>query len=302
MKKIKKIVRKSSFMTMALYLFRNVAYKLNPEWVVKINFKRRAGYTPNLDNPKSFNEKLQWLKLYWRDPKASRCSDKYSVREYVKSCGYEHILNSLIGVYDNVNDINFDTLPNKFVLKATHGSGMNIICTDKSRLDIKKTKKTMDKWLKQNYYYHSFEWVYKDIKPRIICEKFIETKDKKPPKDYKLFCFDGIPKMLFVASNRGKGTTKFDFYDCNWELLNLKQHYPNSGQKEDKPKELEEMLTIASRLSEGFPQVRIDFFCENGEILLSEMTFFHFSGNQPFEPIEYDYKMGEWLQLPHYKV
>lgn len=295
---MKNLIRKSTLMMKFIYLFRKIAHKVNPEWIIKVNFKKRVGYTANLKAPKTFNEKLQWLKLYWREPKAAQCADKYGVRQYVSNQGYEHILNRLIDVYEEVDNIDFDSLPNKFVLKATHGSGMNIICTDKSKLDIQKSKKLMKKWLKQNYYFHSFEWVYKDIKPRIICEEYIETIDGKAPKDYKIFCFDGVPKMLFVASNRGKGTTKFDFYTCDWELLDLKQHYPRSGKQEERPVALEEMLSIATGLSKGFPHVRIDFFYESGKILLSEMTFFHFSGTQPFEPIDYDYKMGEWLVLP----
>lgn len=278
---------------------RTQAYNIYPKLITKIDFKRNAGYWPNLKNPVTFNEKLTWLKLYWRDPKAIQCADKYGVREFVRERGLVDILIELYGVYDNVEDIDFEQLPTKFALKVTHGCGYNVICTDKEKLNWEEIKRKVLYWQGLNYYDHSLEWVYKDIKPRIICEKFIETSDGKPPKDYKVFCFNGEPKMLFVASDRVNNQTKFDYYTCEWEHLTVKNHYANSSGELPRPAELEQILEMSRKLSEGFPHVRVDFYIEEGRIIFGEMTFFHFSGNQPFEPFQYDIDFGKYLTLPY---
>jgi len=258
-----------------------------------------VGYVPDLKNPKSFNEKLQWLKLHWRDPKATQCADKYSVRHYVIEQGYGDILNNLLGVYDNVDDINFDSLPNKFVLKATHGSGMNIICKDKSKLDINNAKKMMMKWLKQNYYYHSFEWVYKDIRPRIVCEEFLEDSEYKDLIDYKFMCFNGEIRCLFICSDRDNiAGLKVDFYDMDWKLMPFYRYYPNSGNKIEKPEGFDRMIEYAKILSRPFPFVRVDFYQVNGKIFFGELTFFPGSGMEYFKPELYDYRFGDWIKLP----
>jgi|LSQX01.1.fsa_nt_gb hypothetical protein len=262
-------------------------------------FLKKVGYKLDLENPRSYNEKIQWMKLYWHDPRLTVCMDKYAVREYVESKGLGYILNDIINVYESVDDIDFDSLPNKFVLKANHGSGWNIICTDKSNLDWKSSKWKLKRWMNDNFYYHGYEWGYLGIKPKITCEKFIETTDGKPLKDYKVFCFDGEPKMLFVASDRMNYQTKFDFYTCDWEYIPVKNYYPNSSQKLPRPKELDEVLDISRKLSQGFPHVRIDVYIESGRIIFGEMTFGHFSGLRPFEPQEYDFEFGKYFRLPH---
>lgn len=277
-------------------IMRFTLFRFFPKTTLRIEYKRLTGYKLNINNPRSYNEKLQWLKLNWYDPEATRCADKYLVREFVKERGLGHLLNDLYGVFENIDDINLDKLPNEFVIKVTHGCGQNIICKDKSKLNWDLEKKKLKKWLKENHYYKSLEWVYRDIKPRIIIEKLIQTADGKPPKDYKIFCFNGEPKFLFVASDRGIAT-KFDFYDCDWNLLDVKQHYPNSGKVLPKPNKLEEVLNYSRILSKGFPHVRIDFYIENDVIIFGECTFFHFSGTQKFEPNEFDYKIGEYLDL-----
>ena len=302
---IKKKIKKNSSLAVYLYLrakcyINKFYYKNNLEKYLKNRFIRNVGYIPNITNPKSYNEKLQWLKLNWYNPLAAKCADKYTVREYVKDKGLENILNNLYGVFESTSEINIDKFPEKFVLKTTHGSGMNIICPDKKNFDWRNAKKQLERWLKLNYYYLGGEWVYKDLKPRIICEEFIETIDNKPPKDYKIFCFNGKPHLLFVASDRGI-STKFDFYTCDWKRIPLKQHYPNSNTELEKPRALEEMLSIAEKLSEGFPHVRVDFYYEQERVIFGEMTFFHFGGTQPFEPVEYDYILGELLDLQEIK-
>lgn len=276
---------------------RYVAFKLLPKTTIMFEFRRHAGYWPNLRNPRSFNEKIQWLKLYWYNPKATICADKFLVRGYVEKCGLGHILNDLYGVYDNTDEIELENLPNEFVMKVTHGCGQNLICNAKTKIDWGVEKNKFRKWLKTSHYYDSLEWVYKDIKPRIVVEKLIKTSDGKPPKDYKVFCFNGEPKCLFVASDRGEGTTKFDFFDLDWNHIPVKNHYPNSEVNIVKPKELDEILEYSRILSSGFPHVRIDFYIEQNKVIFGECTFFHFSGSEPFKPLDYDFKMGEFLDF-----
>lgn len=273
-------------------------FLLHPEKTLKFIFKHRVGYNLDLLEPKTFNQKLQWLKLYWRDPRAPLYADKYSARHIVSKKGLSSILNDIYGVYDNPYDIDFHNLPDEFVIKVTHGSGQNIVCRNKESLNIKLTIKRLEEWLKISHYVNSFEWVYRDIKPRIIIEKLIDTVDKKPPKDYKVFCFNGEPKCLFVASDRGTNSMKFDFYDLEWNYLAVKNHYLNSQHLIARPKEINAIIDYSRILATDFPHVRVDFYIEQGSIIFGEFTFFHFSGLEPFEPKSFDYMLGEYLKLP----
>ena len=288
-------------MLRTIYVFvRFAAFAIIPKLTLSIDFKRHVGYKLNLKDPKTYNEKLQWLKLNWFDPKATICADKYTVREFVAEKGLGHTLNELYCVYDCADNINFEELPDQFVMKVTHGCGQNLVCLDKSQINWEAEKKTLNKWLKMSHYYNSLEWVYKGIIPRIVVEKLIQTEDGKLPKDYKVFCFNGEPKCIYVVQDRSMDpdTKRFDFYDCNWNHINVKNHYPNSEKILPKPKELGRLLDYSRVLSAGFPHARIDFYIENGNIIFGECTFFHFSGHGPFEPMEFDYKMGEYLTLP----
>lgn len=252
----------------------------------------------NFDIPQTLNQKLQWMKVYNTDPVYSILVDKYLVREYVaKKIGKKYLI-PLIGVYNNADEIDFDSLPSKFVLKANHGSGWNVICSNKSRLDVEKERKKLNEWLKMNYYWQDRERPYRNIVPKIICEEFIKTEGIESPKDYKLFCFDGVPKFFFIASDRGRNT-KFDFFDMEWNRLPVKQHYPNSKDSFQPPKRWDEMVECAKKLSEGFPHVRVDFYIDyDNNILFGEMTFGHFGGVTPFEPKEYDRYFGQFMRLP----
>lgn len=280
-------------------IYIDILDKTRPNQRLKRQFKEKVGYELNLDNAQTYNEKIQWIKVNWHDPRLVVCMDKYGVRDYVESKGLGYTLNNIIDVYESVEDININALPKKFVLKANHGSGWNIICTNKDELDWNSAKWKLKRWMKDNFYYHGYEWGYLNIKPKIICEEFIETADGKPLKDYKVFCFNGEPKMLFVASDRIDNQTKFDFYTCDWEFIPVKNHYPNSSEKLPRPKELEEVLEISRKLSEGFPHVRVDVYIESGRIIFGEMTFGHFSGLHPFKPEEYDYEFGKYFKLPN---
>lgn len=273
-------------------------FKLLPETVVKMEFRRHTGYSLNLKNPKTYNEKIQWMKLYWYDEKACKCADKYSVREYVESKGLKGILNDVYGVFDSPEEINFDKLPDKFVLKTTHGCGQNLVCTDKTKVNWESEKRRIKHWLKRSQYFYSFEWVYRDIKPRLIIERLIETEDGLPPKSYKIFCFNGKPRCIYVQIDYDNMLTEIDFYDLQWNRLEVKHKEANSKKAMEKPKELGELLTYARILSEDFPHVRVDFYIEEGRIFFGECTFFHYSGMGEFHPRDFDYKLGEYLKLP----
>ncbi|MGB4407771.1 MAG: ATP-grasp fold amidoligase family protein [Sphaerochaeta sp.] len=265
---------------------------------LSIKYRMSNGTKLHLDAPKTYNEKLQWQKVHDHNPLYPVLADKYAVRAFVAEKIGKKYLVPLIGVYDHVADIDADALPSTFVLKPTHTSGDVLFCKDRTTFDWGKAKKLMNSWLSSNYYWYDREWGYKQIQPRIICEEMIKTSDGNPPRDFKIFCFGGEPKMAFVASDRSNGT-KFDFFDSAWERLPLKQHYPNSTYEIPKPNQWEEMLVIARKLSVGFAQVRVDLYIDADEqILFGELTFFHFSGFEPFEPASYDELMGSWIQLP----
>lgn len=264
---------------------------------LKTMFKRRIGKQLNLSNPKSFNEKLQWLKLNDHNPEYIKMVDKYEVRNYIsEKIGGDYLI-PLIGLYDSFDNIDFESLPNQFVIKCTHDSGGIIICKDKSNFNFDNAKKKINHNLKKNYYYHGREWAYKYIQPRIIIEKYMVDESATQLKDYKFFCFNGEPKAMFVATDRGIDT-RFDFFDLNFNHLPFMQHYKNSDKNIRKPAGFEKMVELARVLSEGIPHVRVDFYDINGKIYFGELTFFHFSGFEKFEPEEYDYIFGSWLDLP----
>lgn len=273
------------------------SFRIWPELTLKEEFRRHTGYKLNLNDPKTYNEKLQWLILYWYDPQATICADKYSVRQFVKERGLGHLLNDLYGAYDDVDDIDIESLPDEFVMKVNHGCGQNLICTDKSGLDWALQKKKFKKWLKRNQFYYSLEWVYKDIKPKIVVEKLIKGDMGKIPRDYKVFCFNGEPRYVLVASERGKGTTKFDFFDIEWNHISVLNHYPNSVENIPRPDKLDDILEYSRILSAGFPHMRVDFYIEQNKVIFGECTFFHSAGNGAFEPAEFDYEMGKYLDL-----
>ena len=268
------------------------------KYIIEHQFEQAVGYKPNIDNPKSFNEKLQWLKLYNEDPLLTKCADKYLVRDYVKEKIGEEYLIPLLGVWDSPDEIDFDKLPEQFVLKVNWGSGQNIIVKDKSKLDIKEAKAKLKEWLKphSNHYYFGFEWCYKNIQPKIIAEKYIEQIDGNL-LDYKIFCNNGNPSFLFVGIDRHKDL-KFNFYDLDFNLLPFKQHYDVSNKKIPKPECFQEMLNVAKKLSKDFLHARIDLFLIGNKIYFGEITFYHFNGLEAFEPVEWDYKLGEMLTLP----
>lgn len=276
----------------------NLLYKISPKTELRLLFRLKQGYSLNLKNPQTFNEKLQWIKLYDKNPLMPKCVDKYTVREYVESVGCGEILNELLWQGFNPDDIPFDKLPNKFVIKVTHGSTFNIICTDKSKLDQEKTKAQLKKWLKAKFLPCYGEWFYGVEKPRVIVEKYLEDKAHKGDLfDYKVFCFNGEPKIVDVHCGRFS-EHKRNIYDLDWNLQ--KEVYFKYDHFDDmkKPKELKKVLEYARKLSSKFHHVRVDFFIVNGKVIFGELTFTNGAGLDKIKPYEFDKKMGSWLKLP----
>lgn len=270
---------------------------LSDELFVKLEYKLKMKNDLDIANPKRYNEKLQWLKLYDHNPLYTDLVDKYEVRKYVEDLIGKEYLIPVYGVYQNYEEIDFDALPNQFVLKPTHTSGDVFLCKDKSTIDHAELKKEVEQWLKKDYFDYHREWPYKNIEPRIVCEKFMIEKGSDRIKDYKFFCFDGKPELMFVASDRGTNT-KFDFYDMQFNHLDIKQHYPKSNMSMTKPKNYDEMIKLAEILSKGYPHVRIDLYSINDTLYFGEFTFYHFSGFEPFEPDSFDFELGSLLELP----
>lgn len=270
------------------------------EMSLKKKYSIRFGHEIDLVNPKTYTEKLQWLKLFYRDDKISTCTDKYKVHEYLSKLGYNHLLNEILGVYENGNDIDFDDLPNRFVIKTTHGCGWNLICKDKEKLNQKKWerwKKIMNTWLKLNIYVFGREWNYEKLTPRIIIEKFI---DHEPLIDYKFMCFNGEPKYLQI-NNEFEGEQYVDFYDINWNKVDFTyKKFKQSNRVIPKPELFKEMKELAQKLSAPFPYVRVDFFNPPKKIIFGELTFFPGSGLLPLVPVKnnYDHLLGSQLDLP----
>lgn len=274
---------------------------ISDEQVIRKKFKKRLGKDVEFIKPVTFADKQQWLKLNWYDPIATKCADKYEVREIIKEKIGEEYLNELIAVYESVNEIDIDKLPDKFVLKGTHGSGFNIICNDKSKMNWKEEFKKMRRWLRTNYYLQNREWVYKDIKPRIICEKYLSQGDNSSNLiDYKFFCFNGKPTYCQVIRGRGENET-IDFYDSEWNHMpfNGLRNLPMSSKNHEKPKKYDKMIDLAAVLAEDFPFVRVDFYYVEDQIIFGELTFFPLSGMGKFTPDEWNYKIGEMLILPN---
>lgn len=260
-------------------------------------YQGEMGKKLNVRKPETFNEKLQWIKLYDRKPEYITYADKYAVREHIKNTIGEEFLIPLIDVYNSVDEINWDKLPNKFVLKCTHGSGCNIICTDKDALDIEAAKRKLRKWMKYNYFWPGREWPYKDIKPRITCEIFISETDNTPD-DYKVLCFNGKAKLVEVHIDR-YGNHMQDFYDLQWHKTNISQDDTTSHQIYKKPKQFEKMIALSEQLSSDIPHVRIDWFIVKDKLYFGEITFFDGNGFATFDDEKDDYLLGSWIMLPN---
>ena len=272
--------------------------RLTDKKYLEYRFLSEMGYKLNLKNPQTFNEKLQWLKLYDRNPEYTKMADKYEVREYIKEKIGEEYLIPLIGVYDKFDDIDFDKLPNQFVIKCNHDSGGLIICKDKNRLDIETARKKINRSLKTNYYYSGREWPYKNVKPRIIIEKYMEDSNKSDLIDYKLFCFNGIPKIVLVCSERFSSSNMCEtWFDMNWKLIDMTESGHRVDSTISKPKQLKKMVELSKKLSKNIPFIRVDWYEIGDKLYFGELTFYPASGFEKFEPKEWNKKIGDMLSI-----
>lgn len=299
MNKIKRLINNP------FLVFRLLSYKSMLNWLpdsvyLRIMYRAYLNKKLNLNDPQTFNEKLQWLKLHNKDYSYTHMADKYEAKKIVSQLIGEKYIIPTLGVWNTFEEINFNELPSQFVLKTTHDSGGVVICKDKNSLDINRAKEKLNASLKNNYFYTGREYQYKNIKPRIIAEKYMGGGEQtKGLQDYKFFCFDGHVKCLYVSEGSHTDDQKLQFFDKDFTPMDCRRKdYKQYEVLPDKPKNFELMIEIAGKLSQGIPHVRVDLYEINGNIYFGEMTFFTCSGYIPFEHEEWDYKFGEWINLP----
>jgi len=269
--------------------------------IIKVHYYLRMGNRLDLKNPSTFNEKLQWLKLYDRKPEYTMMADKYAVRKYISETIGEEYLIPLLGVWDNFQSIDFDKLPDKFVLKTNHNSGSIIICRDKASFDKASAEKKFNSWLRRNYYQSSREWQYKNIRPCIIAEEYMDDGNEKGLTDYKFFCFNGEPKFVYISMGLEDHSTAFmSFYGLDRKKLPFRRSdYREIPYTPDFPYKFQEMINLSRTLSTATnsPFIRVDFYEIERKVYFSELTFRPNAGMIPFEPIEYNNKLGDLLRL-----
>ena len=277
---------------------RRILIRLCPKRTIERKFKQKLGYKLNLENPHTFNEKIQWFKLYVRDPRTTLCADKYAVRAYVaEKIGEEHLV-PLLGVYDSVEEIDISKLPKEFVFKPNHESARVILCYDKDAVDWRKQADVMKNWLRENYYYQTGEWQYKNIPPKILCEKMLHGDII----DYRFFCFNGQPVLVKVTFDKGQSLRK-DFFDLDFQpIRNEHRKQLTNNYLFKKPDRWEEMIQIARILSEDFPFVRVDLYDLEGKVYLGELTFTPADGMDTYLPREWDEKMGDLYDIHAWNV
>ncbi len=269
---------------------------LDDKYYLEYIFYKKLRYPLNLRDPKTFNEKINWIKLYDRNPLYTQLSDKVIVRDYVeKQIGKEY-LNEILGIYDSPLEIPWETLPDKFIIKTNHGSGWNIRCTYKPDLDIYISTQKLTKWLNTNYYELSREWQYKNVKPKILIEKYIQGDDELDLVDYRIFCKNGIPQLVQTEIDTYSNHTRA-FFDIEWHQLPFSYNYPITKKVVRKPRNFEEMMEISEKLTKDFHFCRVDFYNNDGNIIFGEMTFTPYSGFANFTPKEYDLKLGNLFDL-----
>lgn len=267
------------------------------ELYLRIAYRMVTGKTLHLNPPVTFNEKLQWLKLHNRQPLFTQMVDKYGVREFIKERIGEEYLIPVYGVWDKPEDVDFSTLPDRFVLKCTHDCGGVIICRDKSKFNKEDAITTLKECMKKNFYYQGREWPYKNVIPRVYAEAYLEDKGETQLTDYKVFNFNGTPRIIQVDFDRYTDH-KRKFFDTEWNEMDVTFHQPYQSDKViKKPACLDEMLELSRKLSAGFPHLRTDFYIVNDRLYVGEMTFFHGTGFGKWTPESFDAEMGSWLDL-----
>lgn len=286
--------------------WRNFLYKLtdeNPLLANQLKYLRANKKLLNLDNPKDFNEKISWLNLYWQSKLVKQCTDKIGVQEYCREKGLSEITNEIYSIADNAQDLEWDSLPKKFVLKTNNACETNMVVLDKSELNKDNAIRTLNNWLKINYSLHSSEMQYQEIEPKVFAEKFIETEEEIPT-DYKFFCFNGEPKFLSITSNRTANNLKDGYikvhYDLEWNRIYIMKDSvePDSNIQHQKPKNFDKMVRAARILSADFPFVRVDFYDGVDEPILGEMTFTPTAGKSREYTDQWLERLGSWINLP----
>lgn len=282
-----------------------LSHLLSDKAFIKLLFRARLGYKLDLNNPATFNEKLNWLKLYSRKSEYTTMVDKWEVNDFVSErIGSEYLVPT-IGVWNSFEEIDFSQFPDQFVLKCTHDSGSTVICKNKDEFDYEKAKKKLTLALKKSQYYKGREWAYKNVQPRIMAEGLLIDNQSNDLPDYKFFCFNGKPEYILFCSERFSDTgLVLDFYNTEWVHMPFKRppYYPHSKNTTQRPSNLDEMIILAKRLSNGIPFVRVDFYSVSGKIYFGELTLYPGNGFEPFEPFEWDKKFGDLLVLPKEKV
>lgn len=275
-----------------------VAGLVPDEMYVRITFRGKLGYHLNLNNPKTFNEKLNWIKIFNRNPLYTTLADKYAVKEIVaERIGEQYVVKNY-GCWSSFDDIDFSSLPSKFVLKCTHDSSGAIICRDKDYFDYYNARKRISHILKMNYFYACREWPYKDIPPRIIVDELLDDGSGRELNDYKFWCFDGKPTYMYCTLKTNKENIYENFYDMNFVPVDINHGFLRHSPEFEKPEAFELMKELAAKLSDGIPFVRIDFFYVNKKVYFGEYTFFDWAGLQPFSTYEQDLELGKYIQLP----
>src|SRR5690554_3428603 len=295
-RKIKSIIKKPKLLLVKPLMF--LSPLLGNRLYLKLLFPLKVGYKLNLKNPQTYNEKLQWLKLYYRNPLLPKMVDKYEYKEYIKQkIGDKYVVENY-GIWNSFDEIDFDSLPAQFVLKTTHDQGGVVICRDKSTFNFKKAKVKLDKHMKTNLFFKFREWPYKTVEARIIAEKFLIEEDFDDLMDYKFYCFHGKPEILYVSYGRGTADVYLDFYDMNLNYLDIQRPaHRTSGKPLNKPMNFELMVNLAQQIAGVEPHVRIDFYNIRGKIYFGEYTLFQGGGMMPFIPKKWDYILGEMLNL-----
>lgn len=276
--------------------FYNALGFLSDENYIRLIYRLRMGKKPDLDNPKTFTEKLQWLKLHDHNPEYTRMADKLAMRTYVRDKVGEGHTVPVLGIWNRFEDIDFDALPDRFVLKTTHDSGSYLICRDKASFDRKNASKVLSRSLKRNYYRTTREWQYKDIEPRIIAEQYMDD-GKTNLTDYKFFCFNGKPLFMY-SEEESSGNPTQAIADMQYNMMPFSMDDAKADVLPPKPDLFDDMASAAEKLSHGIPFLRVDMYCIGNAFYVGELTFYHYGGYIPFNPVEWDLKLGEKLELP----
>lgn len=277
--------------------YSRLAHVIPDSVYLRMIYRLSLGRKLNLKTPVSYNEKIQWIKLYDRRPEYIEFVDKIEVRKHVaETIGSEYLI-PIFGYWKHFDEIDFDSLPNEFVLKCNHDSGSVVICKDKSTFDKATAKLKLEKAVNRNMFYFGREWPYKEVIPFIMAEKYMEDSPGSGSlTDYKVYCFDGEPKVIMMASSRFTNKT-FDYLDVDFNWLDLEWGAPRSSQKPQKPSQYDKIINLARLLSENLPEVRVDFYVSNDKVFFGEMTFFDGSGFEEITPYTWDLKLGEWIRL-----